>query len=313
MNIDLKLLSIVSELHSTRSVSQSAEYLTLSQSAVSMSLAKLRKHFNDPLFVRTSTGMEPTPYAAELIAELQRAEEILQTALERRVVFDPLTSNRMFHICSTDIAMFTVLPPLMQRLKSQAPSVRIDLRLIGKTTPRLLESGEVDLAIGLLPQMGAGFCQQRLFDGRFACAMRGDHPRIKSMLTLKQFEEEVHVVVPASGIGYQMLKRNMEEHKINRVVGARVPSFLGVAGIIEVTDFLAIVPSRVGGILAQGRNMKLLPLPFPVPGFTVTQIWHERYSPDPAHQWLRGIMTALYKDEGPAAYAGKAPVTMKRA
>lgn len=312
MNIDLKLLSIISELHSTRSVSQTAENLTLSQSAVSMSLAKLRKHFNDPLFVRTSTGMEPTPYATELIAELQRAEEILQTALERRVVFDPATSNRMFHICSTDIAMFTVLPPLMQKLKPQAPSVRIDLRLISKSTPRLLESGEADLAIGLLPQMGAGFCQQRLFDGRFACAMRADHPRIKNLLTLKQFEDEVHVVVPTSGIGYQLLKHTMDEHKINRVVGARVPSFLGVAGIIEVTDFLAIVPARVGGILAQGRNMKILPLPFPVPPFTVTQIWHERYSLDPAHQWLRGIMAALYKDESATPQVAKGPVMVKR-
>ena len=88
-NIDLKLLAIVSELDRTRSVSATAENLSLSQSAVSMSLAKLRRHFNDPLFVRTSTGMEPTPHAVELITLLKSAEELLQNALGHHVVSIP--------------------------------------------------------------------------------------------------------------------------------------------------------------------------------------------------------------------------------
>src|SRR5436190_5630917 len=101
-NIDLKLLAVMSELHKTGSVSQTAANLDLSQSAVSMSLAKLRRHFNDPLFVRTSSGMDPTPHAIEIICLLQRAEDLLQTALGHHVVFEPLISDRLFRICSTD-------------------------------------------------------------------------------------------------------------------------------------------------------------------------------------------------------------------
>src|SRR5579863_10288402 len=86
-NIDLRLLSIVNELNKTRSVSQAAENLELSQSAVSMSLARLRKHFNDPLFVRTPDGMEPTPQMTELIDLLGKAEYLLETALGHRIVF----------------------------------------------------------------------------------------------------------------------------------------------------------------------------------------------------------------------------------
>src|ERR1700693_3692229 len=91
-NIDLKLLAVVAELHKTRSVSQTAENLDLSQSSIGMSLAKLRKHFNDPLFVRTSSGMDPTPHAVELIGLLKNAEDLLQTALDLHLVFDPLRS-----------------------------------------------------------------------------------------------------------------------------------------------------------------------------------------------------------------------------
>src|SRR6266852_2030336 len=106
-NIDLRLLAVVHELHRTGSVSHAAENLALSQSAVSMSLARLRKHFNDPLFVRTSRGMEATSYAEALIGELIKATEILESAMDRRLHFDPPTSDRMFHLISTDIAQFT--------------------------------------------------------------------------------------------------------------------------------------------------------------------------------------------------------------
>ena len=131
-NIDLRVLAIVSELNRTRSVSQTAENLELSQSAVSMSLAKLRRHFNDPLFVRTSTGMEPTPHATELIALLQQAEGLLQSALGHHVVFDPRTSERCFRIHASDIAQLTLIPELMQGLSKTAPGVRIDLHQIGR-------------------------------------------------------------------------------------------------------------------------------------------------------------------------------------
>src|SRR5258708_17526146 len=200
-NIDLRLLEVVRELHRIGSVSHAAQNLGLSQPAVSMSLARLRKHFSDRLFVRSSRGMEPTPYASELIVELKKAAEILESALEHRLHFDPSSSDRMFHLVSTDIAQFTIMPPLVKQLATEAPSVRIDLRTLTEQAPRLLESGEADLAIGLIPQMGAGFCQQKLFSGEFWCAARAGHPRIKDKLTLDQFQRESHVSVTTMGTG----------------------------------------------------------------------------------------------------------------
>ena len=137
-NIDLKLLAIISELHHTRSVSQTAENLALSQSAVSMSLAKLRKHFNDPLFVRTSRGMAPTPHATELIELLKHAEELLNKALGHHVVFQPSVSARPFRLYSSDIAQVTLIPKLMRRLKEVAAasnSARAEILSPGKMTP----------------------------------------------------------------------------------------------------------------------------------------------------------------------------------
>lgn len=295
-NIDLRLLTIITELHRTRSVSQTAEKLELSQSTVSMSLARLRKHFNDPLFVRTSSGMEPTPHAVQLIHLLSHAEALLETALEHHVVFHPATSDRTFHLCSTDIAKVTMLPKLMNRLKTLAPSVRVELREMSDRTSEQLESGELDLAVGFIPPIGAGFCQQRLFPERFICVVRSDHPRIANILSLDQFQNEVHLAITTSGTGHSVVEKALEQKRIRRNIGLRVSGFLGIAGIITSTDCLAIVPEQLGEALAGSGEIKLLELPFQVPAYYVMQHWHERYTHDPAIRWLRAVFAELFLD-----------------
>lgn len=293
-NIDLKLLAVIGELHRTRSVSQAAEHLELSQSTISMSLAKLRKHFKDPLFVRTSSGMEPTPHATELICLLQKAESLLQSALEHHVVFEPLASERVFRLQSTDIAQVTLLPKLMQRLKRIAPAIGIHLGRISPDTPKLLESGDLDLAVGFIPPMGAGFCQQRLFKDRFACAVRADHPRIEKTLTAKQYEAETHLAIATSGTGHGIIEKTLEAKKIRRNIGLTVPSFLGITTIIAGCDYIATIPEQLARHLAQSGAIRVLPLPFEVAPYYIVQHWHERYSQDPASRWLRTVMADLF-------------------
>jgi DNA-binding transcriptional LysR family regulator len=293
-NIDLKLLTIVSELHRTRSVSHAAENLQLSQSTISMSLAKLRRHFKDPLFVRTSTGMEPTTHALEVLALLRKAEGLIQSALEHHVTFDPSTSDRVFHLCSSDIAQLTLLPAVMAKLKRTAPGIQVELVNISESLPRLLESGEVDLAVGYIPPMGAGFYQQRLFRDRFVCAARANHPRLKAKLTLERFEQEIHLTVVTSGTGHGVVERTLETKRINRKVGLRVPSFLGLAPILASTDFLAVVPQQLGRFFGETAKIKLWQLPFEIPPYFILQHWHERYNHDPANVWFRGVLAELF-------------------
>jgi DNA-binding transcriptional LysR family regulator len=293
-NIDLKLLAVIGELHRTRSVTLAAERLELSQSTISMSLAKLRKHFNDPLFVRTSAGMEPTPHATQLICLLHQAETLLQSALEHQVVFEPLKSDRVFRLQSTDIAQVTLLPKVMQRIAKVAPGARIHLSRITPDTPKLLESGELDLAVGYILPMGAGFCQQRLFKDRFVCVARKDHPRIQKTLSVKQFEAETHLAVTTSGTAHVIVEKTIEAKKIRRNIGLTVPSFLGIVSIITSADFLVILPEQLGRHLASPGELQVLPLPFEIPPYYIMQHWHERYSQDPANKWLRTVMADLF-------------------
>ena len=293
-NFDFRLLAIIKELHRTRSVSQVAEGLELTQSAISMSLAKLRKYFNDPLFVRTSQGMEPTPRAIEIIRILGQAEHLLLTAFDQSVLFCPQTSDRVFRIHSTDTAQITLAPKLMYHLREIAPSVRIDLQRIGPDTPKLLESGELDLAIGFMPPMGAGYCHQRLFNERFVCATRAAHPRIGETLTLEAFQAENHLAITTQGTGHGVVERILELKKIHRRIALEVPSFLGIASILEVHDYLVILPEHLAQYLMASGAIKVFPLPFDMPGYPVMQHWHERYSQDASSRWLRNVMANLF-------------------
>ena len=151
--LDPELLKAFVAVADQRSFTRAASQLGRTQSAISMSLAKLRKYFDDPLFVRTSQGMEPTPRAVQIIRILGQAENLLLTAFDQSVLFCPQTSDRVFRIQSTDTAQVTLAPRLMCHLREAAPSVRIDLQKIGPDTPKLLESGDLDLAIGFLPPM----------------------------------------------------------------------------------------------------------------------------------------------------------------
>lgn len=294
-NLDIRVLAILRELRRTANVSHTAQNLGLSQSAVSMSLARLRRHYNDPLFVRTSRGMEPTPYAEGLFTELDEASEKLESALGHRPSFDPATSDRMFHMVTADLSQITILPPLAKRLADIAPFVRIDLRFLGSELPRLLESGEADLAVASIAQLGAGFCQQRFFASKFHCAACKEHPRIKGTLTLDQFQKERHISVTTYGIGNEFLERALQAKKIRRNIAIRLPSFFGIGEIIAATDLLAVVPGWFGQILAQHAGIRIWPLPFAISGYEVTLNWHERYTRDPGHQWLRTTVQRLFE------------------
>src|SRR5580698_737131 len=293
-NIDLRLVSLVVELNRTRSVSAAAQKLSLSQSTVSMALARLRRHFDDPLFVRTSIGMEPTPRGAELIEVMKSAEVCMHQALEHRSVFDPLKSTHVFQLCSTDIAQLTLLPMLMNRLRSSGPFMSVRLQHISERTYAQLESGEVDLAIGFIPVRGAGFCGQRLFQDRLVCALRSDHPRVDNTLTVEQFERESHVAVTTSGTGHSVVEETIEAKHIHREVGLRVTSFTGLGPILANTDLIAILPEQLGMYFAQSLSIKLVELPFEIPPYHIYQMWHERLRHDPANKWFRRLIADLF-------------------
>jgi DNA-binding transcriptional LysR family regulator len=293
---DIELLYVFDEIYKTRSVSRAADKLGLPQSTVSIALGKLRIHFGDRLFSRTAKGMEPTPHAQDVIADVRRAIEALALALARRDEFDPVSETREFRICMTDISEIVLLPRLLNHLSAVAPGVRFDISKISATTPRDLEDGAVDLAVGFMPHLEAGFYQQSLFQQNFVCLVAQGHPRIKGSLSKEQFGAEGHLSVKTSGTGHYIVDKTILKEGVARRNVLQLPSFLGLGRIVAETTFIATVPDKYASTISASEAVQLLPCPINMPSFAVKQHWHERYHADPANRWLRSTFSALFTE-----------------
>jgi len=293
--LDTGWLDVFIEVYRTQSVSRAAEKLGIAQPNASIALRKLRRHFGDALFARTSRGMEPTPYAQRIYPDVTASVERLALLAGARATFNAAGAQRQFRICMTDISVIVVLPKLVNHLQRVAPGVAIEAERITTESPRQLESGELDLAVGFMPHLEAGFYQQTLFQQDFVCLVAGDHPRIKARPTKRQFLAESHIVVTTSGTGHAIVDKVLAKKGYQRHVALRVPSFLGVARLVALTELLVIAPRRFGEAVALQEHVRLLEPPVTLPPYGVKQHWHERFHTDAANVWLRETLAEVMR------------------
>jgi DNA-binding transcriptional LysR family regulator len=295
--LDIKLLRLLDQLYTTRSVTRAAEALGQSQPTVSIWLARLRVQMGDPLFVRTAEGMLPTPRTDALIGTVREVLGGLQRLSQGGMAFDPATAQRRFSICMTDASHITLLPQLLAHVRALAPGVSLQASRIDTHLASALQAGEADIAVGFLPWLDIGFYQQTLYAQDWICLANAQHPRVvdehSDPWSLDKYQAEAHIGI-SSGTGYQLLDATVEAQHIRRQIRLELPGFLGLAAILSTSDLIATLPRHIGETLARAAGLRVLPCPFAIPGFTVKQYWHARYHHDSASRWLRGICAELF-------------------
>ncbi len=295
--IDLNLLVVFDALMTEGSVTAAAARIGLSQPAMSNALARLRTLVDDPLLVRQPGGMVPTPRARDLIVPVRQALSLIQAGLQEPTPFVPSEAQQTFTIAATDYTELVFLPRLMQRLAVEAPGVNISVTTIGTTFPKAeLEGGQVDLLLGPFPEVPAGLYAQTLFEERFVCLVRADHPEVGDTLGLDQFLALPHVLLSDRGAQPGLVDEALAAEGHRRRVALWVPHFLVIPLVVAQTDMIATLSERVVRFFATSLPLRILPLPVQLAGYGVTQVWHERLHYDAAHRWLRGLMRELGRD-----------------
>jgi DNA-binding transcriptional LysR family regulator len=296
-DLDLNLLVVFQAIWQERNVSTAAERLDMTQSAASNALRRLRQYFDDPLFLRTTTGMAPTPLALQLAEPVSQALGTLSAGLDVQLKFDPASSERKFTIGMTDIGEIVFLPKLLAHLKRIAPGVSIEAVSAPERQMRAgMEDGSIDLAVGFLPALQAGFYQQRLFTQRYVCLLGRTWKLTDGKLTKEQFLGARHALVDAAGTGHAIVEHMLEAAGIQRAVHVRVPHFVAIPFIVEATDLVVTAPAALGAALAQRLAIKVVAHPIKLPEFPVNQFWHRRFGHDAANKWLRGVFTMLFRE-----------------
>jgi DNA-binding transcriptional LysR family regulator len=292
--IDLNLLVVFDALMTEQNVTRAGERIGLSQPATSNALARLRSLTADDLFVRTASGLRPTPKAIALAEQLRPALQNIQSALLEEPVFDPATSDRVFAIGMSDYVEFTLLPRLMEEVQAIAPGVGLQIRSGDRQKLLdLLDRGEIDLVCGFFPEKSRGHQKQLLFQETYACVCRQDHPLIGDSLSLETYVTLPHLLVSLKEDRVGRVDHLLAEQNLKRHIALSLPHFLTAPFVIAQTNLIATLAKRIALAFAQNQNLKLLPLPLAMEGFSVYMRWHNSTDSSPACKWLRTVISEI--------------------
>jgi DNA-binding transcriptional LysR family regulator len=296
--LDLNLLYVIVALEEQRSVSGAALKLGRSQPAVSAALAKLRRFFDDPLFLRTGNLMQPTPRAAAVVKSARSVLDRIGAEIVATPQFDPGASDRTIKLALSDVGEVVFLPTILKKLRELIPNAAVcSVSLPAAEVPHELESGGIDLAIGYFPDLQkSNFFQQALFTDSFASLIRADHPIAASKLTIRQFLQLEHAVVRVESRTEEVIERYLARKKLRRRVVLTTPHFASAPIIVAQSDLIVTVPEPLARYFAGvSADLRVIGLPFEPPRIEMKQFWHRNFHHDARNRWLRTLIYELFQ------------------
>lgn len=283
---DLNLLETLYVLLEEQNVTRAAKRLSLSPSAISRALARLRDVTGDQILVRAGRALVPTPRAEEMRAKVREVVEEAQALLRPSDGLELATLHRTFTIRASDGFADTFGPSLVMRVRQEAPSVQLRfVRKLDKDSQGLRD-GTIDFETGVVAKsIGPEVRTQALFRDRYVVAMRADHPLARKRLTVESYADADHVVTWRQGIDLGGVDDRLAEVGKTRDIAVTVDGFSAALSLAQGSDLVATVPERHTGSMRSG--MRTAELPMEVTQFTISLLWHPRLDGDPGHRWLR--------------------------
>lgn len=296
-DIDLNLLVVFQEVFQERQISAVAKKLNLSQPAVSNALARLRKTFNDELFVRTSLGMQPTPLAQQLAEPVTAALGNITKALNQHDAFSAPSSQRRFTVAMTDVGEIYFMPILIAECRRHAPQVQITtVRANSVDLMAEMETGRIDLAIAAFEEISGALYHRRLFQQDYVCLYRQKHPVFQDGMSAKDFLKAEHLIVSTTESPYDKINQSLEKAGVKAGANFTVPHFSAVPYIVSSTDLIATVPQKLAASAATPFKLAYAKPPIRLPRLQTNIFWHRRFAQDEGNQWLRNLFVELFSD-----------------
>ena len=284
---DLNLLVTLDVLLAEGSVARAARRLRLSPSAMSRSLARLRKVTGDPLLVRAGRGLVASPRAMELRDSVSQIVHAAEAALRPANKLDLEQMDRTFTIRASEGFVENFGATLVARVSQEAPKVRLHFVHKLDKTSGPLRDGTVDLETGVIDKAtGPEVRAQALFRDRYVGVVRAGHPLSTGKMTVARYANAAHVQVSRRDNEKGHVDEALAKLGVKRRIAVTVGGFSAALALARASDLVATVHERHTGTLYAG--MHSFSLPMPIPRFTVSLLWHPRLDGDPAHRWLRG-------------------------
>lgn len=287
---DLNLLVVFEAVEQEKNLTRAGLRLGMSQPAVSHALARLRHLLKDELFVRTPSGMHPTPRAERMVGPLRAALQELQVTLQADQ-FDAAQASTTFTIAVNNYAARAVVPTLVHEVARLAPSVVLEVLPIGRLhVLDELDGGGVQLALSTLTDGGDRFKCVGLLDDEYVVILPRNHPEAEAHeLSIERFAALPHIGITSSGDDTDFIDDVLAERGLSRFTSAKVPLHSLVPVLVN-SGAVAIMPKRAAADLVAICPLVMRPLPFRSPRVGLSMMWHRRLDNHPAHRWLRGTL-----------------------
>ena len=297
--IDLNLLLVFDAVSRSRSVTAAADQLALSQPAVSHALKRLRDIVGDPLFVRSRAGLVATRRAEEMILPVRRLIEGARDLLVNGE-FDPATTTQTYRVGASDYSMLTIVPKLVEFLRSRAPESNLEVRSIDGGTLSDLENGEIDIAFWGHKIPDQSLMRQTLFREKFIGLICRNHPLAKKArqkkITIKDYLAFPHIRVSFGSPQQSPVDEALAKRGLKRKVAVATPNFASNVASLPGSDLILSIPRRLLG-QAEASHYVTFTLPLTVPAYPYSVIWHRRTENDRSLQWLREGLRLMFEGQ----------------
>lgn len=294
--IDLNLFVVFEAIYRERSVTRVAQLLHLTQPAVSNALGRLRRDFDDQLFVRTPQGMQPTPVAENVIGDVRRALGLLQKSMGAAARFDPRSSEKHFRLGLNDLGQTLWLPRLYQSVQQQAPRVSVSTFYASRERAvEALKAGDLDLLVDSPNVNARELEQQRVASLRYVVTMRPGHPLAGDALSLEAYLAAEHVHVSGRPRGRGHVDIALHASGLRRRSPVRVQYYSAARALVACSDLLWTVPE----VVITDTGWPMLEVPLAIDPLVLNLYWTRGAQDDPANRWMRQLLLLPESASGP--------------
>jgi DNA-binding transcriptional LysR family regulator len=279
----------------------------MSQPAASQGLGRLRIVLGDALFERHGAGVRPTPRADRLAQSVQLALGTIEEALNASQVFDPQRSGRVLRVHLSDIGEARFLPELVLALQRQAPGMRLEaVPMPHDKIGAALDNGQLDLAIGFLPEV-TDTLQQPLLSDRYVLLLRKGHPMVERWRRLKPVPDASPEALQAvlAELEFAAVRTHADTLRILELMRWQhrlrltVSHFLSLPAIVRSSDLAVLMPRNFALSFAVQGSLDIIEPELPLREFVVSMHWSQRFAKDPCSQWFRATVSRLF-DSSPS-------------
>ncbi len=290
-NLDMHLLLVFRSISDTRSVTKTAENMRLSQGAISHSLRKLRTLFDDPLFVRTQSGLVRTQKAEDIGAIVEEIVDLGQNLLGHHGGFDPPSAERLINICASDVGEVAILPRLLERVAREAPNCRVNVVKLGQQRlPELVDTAQIDLLITSVRPRMAGLKQQKLYRHGYA-VLASAKSELPDTIDLDCYCSQTHLSASITSTANTVIDQWLKEKGRSRRVVLTTPHVLVLPYLLERNpSYIATVPNFLVDSLAEKGAFRRIDISGEFPSIDVFQYWPERFHHNRFNRWLREVV-----------------------